>query len=94
MPAADHTLRILRLLARQRGPIAARTIAEQLELPRSTVYHLLATLEEHGFVVYLGDTRRYGLGVSAFGLAYQMQQESVELVEDATVSHGAKSCGR
>ena len=68
VPAADQTLRILRLLARQRGPIAARTIAEQLALPRSTVYHLLGTLEAHGFVVHLGDTRRYGLGVSAFEL--------------------------
>ena len=76
MPAADQTLRILSLLARQRGPLAARTIATQLGLPRSTVYHLLATLEEHGFVVHLTAERRWGLGTAAFELAggYARQQ--------------------
>ena len=31
-------------------------------------YHLLATLEEHGFVVHLPAERRWGLGVAAFEL--------------------------
>lgn len=76
MPAADQTLRILSLLARQRGPIAASSIATQLHVPRSSVYHLLATLEEHGFVVHLRAERRWGLGAAAFELAggYARQQ--------------------
>jgi DNA-binding IclR family transcriptional regulator len=76
VPAADQTLRILSLLARQRGPIAARTIADQLDVPRSSVYHLLATLEEHGFVVHLPAERRWGLGTAAFELTggYARQQ--------------------
>ena len=53
VPAADQTLRILSFLGRQRGPVAARTIATQLEIPRSSAYHLLATLEEHGFVDHI-----------------------------------------
>jgi DNA-binding IclR family transcriptional regulator len=65
VPAADQTLRILTFLARQRGPVAARTIADQLAIPRSSVYHLLATLEEHGFVVHLAAERRWGLGTAA-----------------------------
>lgn len=69
VPAADQTLRILSLLGHQRGPIAARTIAAQLGIPRSTVYHLLAALEEHGFVVHLPAERRWGLGTAAFELA-------------------------
>jgi DNA-binding IclR family transcriptional regulator len=69
VPAADQTLRILSFLARQRGPVAARTIATQLGVPRSSVYHLLATLEEHGFVVHLPAERRWGLGTAAFELA-------------------------
>ena len=81
VPAADQTLRILSLLARQRGPAAARTIAMQLDLPRSTVYHLLATLEEHGFVVHLPAERRWGLGTAAFELAggYARQQPLARL---------------
>lgn len=69
MPAADQTLRILRHLARRPAPIAATALARELGIPRSTVYHLLATLEQHGFVVHLPQERRWALGTSAFELA-------------------------
>ncbi len=69
VPAADQTLRVLTFLARQRGPVAARTIAEQLGIPRSTVYHLLAAMAEHRFVVHLETEQRWGLGTAAFELA-------------------------
>ncbi|GAA1797974.1 MULTISPECIES: IclR family transcriptional regulator [Leucobacter] len=76
VPAADQTLRILSLLASSRGPMAASMIATQLGLPRSTVYHLLATLQEHGFVMHLPEERRYGLGLAAVELssAYARQE--------------------
>ena len=41
VPAAENTLRILKLLASKRGPMAASSIATALGLPRSSVYHLL-----------------------------------------------------
>lgn len=70
VPAADQTLRILSLLASARGPLPASMIAAQLRLPRSTVYHLLATLQEHGYVMHLPEERRYGLGIAAFELSH------------------------
>lgn len=81
MPAADHTLRILRHLAARPSPVAASAIARELELPRSTVYHLLATLAAHGFVIHLREERRWGLGTSAFELAggYSRQQPLARL---------------
>lgn len=81
VPAADQTLRILSHLARQRGPVAAQTIATALDLPRSSVYHLLATLQAHGFVVHLPEERRWGLGTAAFELAggFQRQQPLARL---------------
>ena len=69
MPAADQTLAILAHLAAQRGPVPAATIAQALDLPRSTVYHLLAVMQERGFVVHLPEERRYGLGIAAFELS-------------------------
>ncbi|NYD68293.1 IclR family transcriptional regulator [Agromyces atrinae] len=69
VPAADQALRILSHLAAQRGPQPATAIATALDLPRSTVYHLLATLQHRGFVVHLPEERRYGLGVAAFELS-------------------------
>jgi len=81
IPAADQTLRILSLLARQPGPMAAQSIATALEIPRSSTYHLLATLEQHGYVVHLPGDRRWGLGTSAFELGggYARQQPLARL---------------
>lgn len=81
VPAADQTLRILRFLARRAGPVAASALARELGIPRSTVYHLLATLESHGFVVHLPQERRWGLGTSAFELAggYSRQEPLARL---------------
>jgi DNA-binding IclR family transcriptional regulator len=81
VPAADQTLRILSFLARQRGPVAARTLADQLGIARSSVYHLLAALEEHGFVIHVPGERRWGLGTAAFELAggYSRQQPLARL---------------
>ena len=81
VPAADQTLRILAFLSRQRGPVAARTIADQLGIPRSSVYHLLHAMAAHGFVVHLEAERRWGLGTAAFELAggYARQQPLARL---------------
>lgn len=81
VPAAEHTLRILRHLAARTAPVAASAIARDLGLPRSTVYHLLTTLAAHGFVLHLRDQQRWGLGHSAFELAggYTRQQPLARL---------------
>ena len=42
------------------GPVPATGVARALNLPRSTTYHLLAVLREHGFVTHLPEQRRYG----------------------------------
>ncbi len=76
VPAAENTLRILKLLASKRGPMAASSIATSLGLPRSSVYHLLGVMEANGFVLHLHEEQRYGLGISAFELssAYSRQE--------------------
>lgn len=69
VPAAAHTLRILQFLSSARGPMPAAMIASHLNLPRSTVYHLLDTLQQHDFVLHLAEEKRYGLGVAALELS-------------------------
>jgi DNA-binding IclR family transcriptional regulator len=79
IPALRRGLAVLRVLAEHAGPLSAATIARQLELPRSTTYHLLAELAASGFVTHLPDDRRYGLGIAAFelGSAY-LRHEPLE----------------
>src|SRR5919205_357743 len=81
VPAAENTLRILKLLASKRGPMAASNIATALGLPRSSVYHLLGVMEANGFVLHLHEEQRYGLGISAFELssAYSRQEPLTRL---------------
>ncbi|MFF5259100.1 IclR family transcriptional regulator [Actinomadura viridis] len=72
VPAARRALAVLRLLAGSAGPLPASAIARSLELPRSSTYHLLTAMAEDGFVSYVPEERRWGLGVAAFeiGSAY------------------------
>ncbi|MEY3277994.1 MAG: hypothetical protein RLZZ426_480 [Actinomycetota bacterium] len=72
VPAATRTLAILRTLAAASSPMTASAIARELNLPRSSTYHLLIAMSESGFVVHLPEEQRWGLGVAAFevGAAY------------------------
>lgn len=66
---------MLRFLAAQPGPVPLDRIMSELDLPRSTAYHLVNTMIDEGFVTHLADERRYGLGVAAFevGSGYTRQ---------------------
>lgn len=81
VPAATNTLRILSLLTSIDSPISAARIHRELELPRSTVYHLLNVMEESGFVVRIPEERTYGLGLAAYAMtrAYVTQQPLVRV---------------
>ncbi|HWE88270.1 MAG TPA: IclR family transcriptional regulator [Pseudonocardiaceae bacterium] len=68
VPALRRGLALLGALARHAGPVSATSLARELDLPRSTTYHLLTELTATGFVVHLPEQRRYGLGIAAFEL--------------------------
>lgn len=65
-------LSILKFLAEQSGPVRAATIGRALELPRSSLYHLLTVLQREGFVVHYPEASSYGLSalLSELGSAY------------------------
>jgi IclR family transcriptional regulator, acetate operon repressor len=71
-PAVGRALDVLLYLAGRPGPVSGGAIMRDLDIPRSSAYHLLEVLTERGFVTYVPDQRTYGLGVSAFevGSAY------------------------
>jgi len=81
VPAADNTLRILRLLASRNSPTPAAMIATLLGLPRSSVYQLLTVMSERAFITHYPEDKSYGLGVAAFELssAYTRQEPLARL---------------
>jgi DNA-binding IclR family transcriptional regulator len=76
VPAATRALRVLRFLAGQPHPVPIEAVMREVQLPRSTAYHLLNAMIAEGFVVHLVDERCYGLGVAAFevGSGYARQE--------------------
>ncbi len=103
--AAGHALRALTHLASRAEPIPAAHLARAIGLPRSSTYHLLAVLIEHGYVVHYVEERTYGIGaaVHELGAGYQRQdplqrlaRPLVEQLVDATThnAHLAVLSGR
>ena len=75
VPAAERTLRVLQFLASQPHPVPLARIVHAVNLPRSTAYHLLNAMIDHGFVIHLADEQTFGLGLAAFevGSGYTRQ---------------------
>lgn len=78
--SADRTLAILELLSAS-GSLRFIDIADKLELPRSSVHGVLATLVSRGFVDHHPPTRGYSLGLKVWtiGQAYQGHRDLVSL---------------
>lgn len=94
VPAASQVLAILRYLSQQAGPVRASAIVRDVGLPRSTTYHLLATLVEQAFVVHMSDDGRYGLGLSAYELGSgYVRQEPLQRVSRVPLARLAERTG-
>lgn len=66
VPSATATMRILRFLAANPEPVSAERIAIAADLPRSSVYHVLAAMAAESFVIHHVDQGKWGIGVSAW----------------------------
>lgn len=83
VPALAQGLAILALFSRQRSTVTAPEIAQELSLPRSTVFRLLHTLQLMGFVQREEDERHYKLGpaVLSHGFEYLASLDIVEAAQ-------------
>jgi DNA-binding IclR family transcriptional regulator len=74
-------LRILGEFSRREPELSAPELARRLGVPRSTVFRLLVTLENMGFIERTRDGRSYrlGLAILRLGFDYLASQDMVEL---------------
>ena len=77
VPAARNTLRLIRYLAGHPGPVRASTAARDLELPRSTVYHLMRELQDEGFLVHSPENQAYELSPLLAEIGSSVQSSTV-----------------
>jgi DNA-binding IclR family transcriptional regulator len=68
--AVDRALDILLAFKGVDGTLAVADLLKRVDLSRPTLYRLLHTLEQKGFVVSSGDPQRYRLGPSVAQLAH------------------------
>lgn len=81
VPGLERGLRILAEFSRREPTLTAPELARRLGVPRSTVFRLLVTLENMGFVQRTEDGRahRLGLAVLRLGFEYLGSLDIIEL---------------
>jgi DNA-binding IclR family transcriptional regulator len=94
LESADRVLRVLELFGPGERHLSLSDIAERLNLPRSSVHRLLATLLAHEFIERDPATRRYRLGIRLFEIGSTVIHErglhaaAHPVVEELALSSG------
>lgn len=73
--AVDRALDILLAFRQGDGSLTASDLLRRVDLSRPTLYRLLRTLEQRGFIASSGEPRRYQLGPAVGHLAYVWSQD-------------------
>ena len=81
VPALERGLRLLERFGPHHPVWAAPELARALELPRSTVFRMLTTLEGMGYLQRAGTEYRLGLSVLRLGYDYLSTQPLAELAQ-------------
>lgn len=71
--AVGRALEILLAFTEDAPELSAGELLKRVDLSRPTLYRLLYTLEEHGFLVSVGEPQRFRLGSSVARLAHVWQ---------------------
>ncbi len=93
VPGLSQGLAALSLFSRKRTRITAPEIARELDLPRTTVFRILHTLQATGFVCREEDERHFRLGPAVLGAGFafiasldyvEVAQPVLQRLRDAT----------
>ncbi|MDR2154200.1 MAG: IclR family transcriptional regulator [Burkholderiaceae bacterium] len=83
VPALERGLRLLSEFSRRTPTLSAPELARRFDLPRSTVFRLLTTLENLGFLERVEGGREYRLGLAVLRLGFDYLA-SLELTQLGT----------
>jgi len=71
VPALERGLRLLCEFGRENRSLSAPELARRFQLPRSTVFRLLTTLENMGFIERVPSGNEYTLGLAVLRLGFE-----------------------
>lgn len=81
--AVDRALLLLQYIAEQDAPVPLSRLCEISGLNRTTVWRLLCTLEDNGFVDRNPNAPEYELGFAAINLSTSLTRQSAPLIRRA-----------
>jgi DNA-binding IclR family transcriptional regulator len=74
----DKALRVLMLFGPEQPEWGVTAVAQEVDMPKSTVHRILRVLQQHGFLSQDPDTRRFRLGLAVLELG-RRAHEGLEL---------------
>lgn len=80
VPALQRGMQLLGQFSRDERELTGAELSRRLDLPRASVFRLLQTLEQMGFVERVGDSASYKLGIAVLRLGFEYLA-SMELAE-------------
>lgn len=80
VPGLARGLQLLASFTRQEPVLSGAELARRLNLPRASVFRLLQTLEQLGYIEHVGDSTGYKLGIGVLRLGFEYLA-SMELTE-------------
>jgi DNA-binding IclR family transcriptional regulator len=80
VPALQRGLQLLGQFSRDDRALTGADLSRRLGLPRASVFRILQTLEQMGFVERIGDSAHYKLGMAVLRLGFEFLA-SMELTE-------------
>ncbi|MGH9138081.1 MAG: IclR family transcriptional regulator [Acidimicrobiales bacterium] len=93
--SADRVLRVLSMFLTDDGPLGVSDVSRSLDLDKSVVHRILATLVQHGYVEQQIPSRKYSLGLRAWELGKRytvrswLSETAVPLLADVLEQHGS-----
>ena len=88
IPSVDRAIKILESLSNSRSGLSLTKISESLEIPKSTAFSILATLENGRVIQRATSGGRYKIGLKAFEIGYtyannlDLRQSALPNIED------------
>jgi IclR family transcriptional regulator, KDG regulon repressor len=80
--SVDRALTIIKLVSMRKDGLGVTELAEKLQLNKSSIFRILATLAAHGFVEQDGDTKKYKLGYKYLELSAKLL-DSIDIRKEA-----------
>jgi DNA-binding IclR family transcriptional regulator len=71
VPGLQRGLQLLSQFDKDQRELTGAELARRLDVPRASVFRLLQTLEQMGFVERVGDSGRYRLGIAVLRLGFE-----------------------